>query len=310
MKPTDDLSANPRPAQVTGREEPARRLAAPSGAPSPDQPRRRRWAGARERALTPGTIIAIAVLVLAACAAAFPGLLATDNPISGTAAPLSAPSAENWLGTDAVGRDLYSRIVYGARNSLLGALVAVAVGLTVGTLIGLVAGSHPGAIDSVLMRLVDVLLSVPALLISLSVIILLGFGTFNAAIAVGVSSVATFARLARSQVLSVAASDFVEAAYGSGSSRFQVLICHVLPNSLAPVVALAAVQFGSAILQLATLSFLGYGTPPPTPEWGLIIAEARDYIATAWWLTVAPGLAIVAVVLSANQLSRVLRKVV
>ncbi len=257
----------------------------------------------------PATIAALIVLAVAVVAALFPALLATDDPVSGTATPLAPPSAENWLGTDAVGRDLYSRIVFGARHSLSGAVIAVALGLVVGTLVGLLAGTRGGWVDAVLMRGVDVLLSVPSLLVSLSVIIILGFGTVNSAIAVGVSSVATFARLARSQVLKVAATDYVEAAFGSGGTRPQVLVRHVLPNSLAPVVALAAVQFGSAILQLATLGFLGYGAPPPTPEWGLIIAEARDYIATSWWLTLMPGLAIVAVVLAANQLSRALRKV-
>ena len=257
----------------------------------------------------PATIAALIVLAVAVVAALFPALLATDDPVSGTATPLAPPSAENWLGTDAVGRDLYSRIVFGARHSLSGAVIAVALGLVVGTLVGLLAGTRGGWVDAVLMRGVDVLLSVPSLLVSLSVIIILGFGTVNSAIAVGVSSVATFARLVRSQVLKVAATDYVEAAFGSGGTRTQVLVRHVLPNSLAPVVALAAVQFGSAILQLATLGFLGYGAPPPTPEWGLIIAEARDYIATSWWLTLMPGLAIVAVVLAANQLSRALRKV-
>lgn len=257
----------------------------------------------------PATIAALIVLAVAVVAALFPALLATDDPVSGTATPLAPPSAENWLGTDAVGRDLYSRIVFGARHSLSGAVISVALGLVVGTLVGLLAGTRGGWVDAVLMRGVDVLLSVPSLLVSLSVIIILGFGTVNSAIAVGVSSVATFARLARSQVLKVAATDYVEAAFGSGGTRTQVLVRHVLPNSLAPVIALAAVQFGSAILQLATLGFLGYGAPPPTPEWGLIIAEARDYIATSWWLTLMPGLAIVAVVLAANQLSRALRKV-
>ena len=133
-------------------------------------------------------------------------------------------------------------------------------------------------------------------------------GIFNAAIAVGITSVATFARLARSQVLSVAGSDFVEAAYGSGGSSFQVLVRHILPNSLTAVFAVAALQFGLAILQLATLGFLGYGAPPPTPEWGLLISESRDYIATAGWLTIAPGIVIVAVVLAANHLSQTLRK--
>ena len=141
----------------------------------------------------PATIAALIVLAVAVVAALFPALLATDDPVSGTATPLAPPSAENWLGTDAVGRDLYSRIVFGARHSLSGAVIAVALGLVVGTLVGLLAGTRGGWVDAVLMRGVDVLLSVPSLLVSLSVIIILGFGTVNSAIAVGVSSVATFA---------------------------------------------------------------------------------------------------------------------
>lgn len=253
-------------------------------------------------------VVAAGVLLLAVLWAFVPQLFTTHDPNSGTFAPLLAPNGENWFGTDSVGRDLYTRVVWGARESLAGALVAVLVGLVVGTLIGLLAGTRRGWVDTVLMRLVDVLLSIPALLLSLSVIILLGFGTMNAAIAVGVTSVATFARLARSQVLSVASADYVEAAYGSGGTQTQVLVRHILPNSLTPVLALAALQFGSAILQLSTLGFLGYGAPPPTPEWGLIISDARDYLATSWWLTVLPGVVIVAVVCAANYLSHAIRK--
>ena len=139
-------------------------------------------------------------------------------------------------------------------------------------------------------------------------IIVLGYGTINAAIAVGVTNVAMFARLARSEVLGVAGTDFVEAAYGSGGTRRSVLWQHILPNSLTPVLALAALQFGSAILQLSTLGFLGYGAPPPTPEWGLIISEGRDFIATSWWLTAIPGLAIVLVVLATNHLSQAIQR--
>ena len=242
-----------------------------------------------------------------------PGLFASGDPTeSGTTEPLLAPSGDHWFGTDAVGRDLYTRVVWGARHSLSGALVAVLVGMVVGTLLGLVAGSVRGGrngwLDTLIMRIVDVLLSIPALLLSLSVIILLGYGTMNAAIAVGVTNVAMFARLARSEVLGVAAADFVEAAYGSGGTAWSVLWRHILPNSLTPVLALAALQFGSAILQLSTLGFLGYGAPPPTPEWGLIISEGRDFIATSWWLSVLPGLAIVLVVLATNYLSQALQR--
>lgn len=256
---------------------------------------------------SPATILALVILAIAFLWALVPGVFATHDPYKGTDVALLSPSSEHLFGTDSVGRDLYSRVVYGARQSLLGALIAVAVGLVLGTLIGLVAGTQRGWLDTVLMRLVDVLLAIPGILLSLSIIIVTGFGSLQAAFAVGMTSVATFARLARSQVIQVAGADFVEAAYGSGASNAQVLFRHVLPNSLTPVLALAALQFGTAILQLSILGFLGYGAPPPTPEWGLLIAEGRDYMATSWWLILLPGLAIVATVMSANRLSQAIR---
>ena len=266
---------------------------------------RRAPAGQANPWLAPGSVIAIIVLAVAFLAALFPSLFTSADPYAGTDVALLAPGESGHLmGTDAVGRDLYARIVYGARQSLLGALIAVAVGLVVGTLIGLLAGSLRGAVDSVLMRVVDVLLSIPGILLSLSIIIVLGFGSVQAAVAVGATSVATFARLARSQVITVASSDYIEAAYGAGATHATVLFRHILPNSLTPVIALATLQFGTAILQLSILGFLGDGAPPPTPEWGLIIAEGRDFMATAWWLIILPGIALVAVVMSANRLSQ------
>lgn len=254
--------------------------------------------------LRPGVLIPALVLLIALAAAIAPSLFTSINPTAQVGAALEAPSAEHWFGTDATGRDVYSRVVYGASQSITAAVVAVLVGLVVGSLIGITAGATGGFVDEVLMRLVDVLLAIPTLLLSLSIVILLGFGTTNAAIAVGVTSIAVFARLARSQVMSVRASEYVEAAYGSGGTFWSVLIRHVLPNSLTPVIALAALQLGSAILQISTLGFLGYGAPPPTPEWGLLIAESRDYVATAWWLTTFPGLVVVAVVVATNRLSQ------
>lgn len=219
---------------------------------------------------------------------------------------LRAPSAEHVLGTDGLGRDVYARIVYGSRHSLSGAFVAVTVGLLFGTLLGLIAGARGGWIDAVIMRLMDSMLAVPSLLLSLSIIVLLGFGTINVAIAVGAVSVARFARLARSEVVRVRRSEYVEAAFGSGGTFWAVLYRHVLPNSLTSVIALAALQFGSAILAISTLGFLGYGAPPPTPEWGLLIAEGRNYLSRAWWLTAAPGIVVVLVVLSADRISKAL----
>lgn len=269
---------------------------APASAPSarPRRLRGRPW----------DLYLAVAVVALAVLWAIVPAVFAPGDPLTGTPADkLLPPSAAHWFGTDTLGRDLFGRVVHGAVHSLSGALIAVTVGLALGTLLGAIAGAVGGVVDDILMRIVDVLLAIPGLLLSLSVIILLGFGTVNAAIAVGLGSVAAFARLMRSEVARVRRSEYVEAAYGSGGTFFTVLRRHVLPNSLTPIVALAALQFGTAILAISTLGFLGYGAPPPTPEWGLLIAEGRNYTATAWWLTALPGLIVVAVVLSANRIS-------
>lgn len=259
--------------------------------------------------LKPSVLISLLVLVIAASWALIPGIYTSFDPVAGSSTEaLQAPSLTHLFGTDATGRDVFARVVHGAVHSLTGGAAAVTLGFVIGTTLGILAGSRPGLIDDIIMRIVDVLLAIPGLLLALSVVILLGFGTTNAAIAVGVTSIATFARLARSQVVAVRTTDYVEAAYGSGGTFWRVLGRHIVPNSLAPVLALVALQFGSAILQIATLGFLGYGAPPPTPEWGLLIAEGRNYMATAWWLTVLPGAVVAAVVLSTNRLSNAIRK--
>ena len=269
----------------------------------PQHPARVPWR-ARLKRVHPTAVLSWIVLVVVVLWAIVPGLFTAYDPIAGdAAAALQAPSAAHLFGTDATGRDMFSRVVYGAVHSLSGALVAVTVGLAMGTLLGVIAGAVGGFVDEAIMRIVDVLLAIPGLLLALSFIIILGFGTVQAAIAVGIGSVASFARLTRSEVLRVRAADYVEAAYGSGGRFWPVLFRHILPNSLTPVLALAALNFGGAILAISALGFLGYGAPPPTPEWGLMIAEGRNYIATAWWLTSLPGLVVVVVVLSANRLS-------
>lgn len=262
---------------------------------------RRSWSARALRG--PSVLISLGVLLVAVSWALVPGLFTSYDPIANAGASLQPPNAEHLFGTDSTGRDVLSRVIHGARETLTGALVAVGVGFVVGTGMGVLAGSSGRAVDEVIMRIVDVFLAIPSLLLSLSVIILLGYGTLNVAIAVGITSIAAFARLSRSQVVQVSRSDFVEAAYGSGGSFRTVLWRHILPNSLTPVLALAALQFGSAILQISTLGFLGYGAPPPTPEWGLMIAESRDFVATAWWLSTLPGLVLVLTVLATNRLS-------
>ena len=268
------------------------------------------WTWLRRAGRTPPSLLlAWLVMLVVLLWALAPGLFTEYSPVTGVPSQrLRAPSELHWFGTDMLGRDLYARVVHGAVHSLSGAFFAVTVGFLLGTGIGVVAGSSSRLTDEVLMRIVDVMLAIPTLLLSLSVLMLTGFGTLNAAIAVGITSVAGFARLVRSEVIRVRRSEYVEAAFGSGGSFLAVLWRHVLPNSITSALAFAALQFGLAILSISTLSFLGYGTPPPTPEWGLLIAEGRNYIATSWWLTTIPGLVVVAVVLSANRISRSLHR--
>lgn len=259
--------------------------------------------------LRPDLLAAWLVLLTVVLWALFPAWFTHFIPTDGVAgAQRLAPGNGYLLGTDQLGRDLYTRIVYGAVHSLSGALIAVGLGLALGSLLGLLAGAIGGWFDSLIMRVIDILLAIPGLLLALSVIILLGFGTVNAAIAVGITSIASFTRLVRGETLRVRHSDFVEAAWGSGGTFFSVLLRHIVPNALSTVFAFAALQFGSAILAISTLSFLGYGAPPPTPEWGLLIAEGRNYLSTAWWLTAFPGIVVVLVVLAANRVSQSLRR--
>lgn len=248
---------------------------------------------------------ASAVIGLAILAAVWPTLFTSFDPITGIPAErLQGPSAAHWFGTDYLGRDLYARVIHGSGESLQGAFFAVTFGVVCGSVIGVVAGTLSGVVETVLMRIVDTLLSIPSILLSLSIIALLGFGTLNAAIAVGVTSIASFARLMRSEVLRVRKLVFVEAAQAYGLRLIPLLRRHILPNSITPVLSLAALEFGTAIMAIATLGFLGYGTPPPIPEWGLLVAEGRRYVATAWWLTTFPGLTIVLMVLCANRISQ------
>ncbi|MCB4770442.1 ABC transporter permease [Ancylobacter sp. Lp-2] len=255
----------------------------------------------------PGLLLASIVLATVLSAALFPQIFTPLNPLRGSgAARLLAPSAAHWFGTDQLGRDLLTRVVYGTGESVKAVAVAVMVGLVLGSVIGLLAGYVGRWVDDILMRVMDVLLAVPTLLISLAIINALGFGTFNIAIAVGIGSVASFARVMRSEVLKVRQMPYVEAASFAGIGPLRTLIRHVLPNAAGPVLVLATLELGMAILSVSALSFLGFGAPPPAPEWGLLVAGGRDYMATAWWLTTLPGLVIAITVLSANRVARAL----
>ena len=267
-------------------------------------------AGARPRtaagARPPATVLLSAAVILLVLAWAIaPGLFTGHDPAVGVPDDkFIAPGAQHWLGTDHLGRDLLTRIVHGSASSMTSALIAVAIGVAVGGALGLVGGYLGGWVDAVIGRVVDVLLAIPGFLLAVVVVTALGYDTRNAAIATGVSAVAVFARLMRSEVLRVRTSVFIEAARISGGSSTYVLLRHVLPNALRPVLSLAVLQFGIAILVIAGLAFLGYGDPPPASDWGLLVSDGREHLLHAPWLVLAPGLVIAVVVLSVSRLSR------
>lgn len=275
--------------------------------PSSDaQPKSRSQRVAAQVPLSVAISFAFILLVLAWSIA--PGLFTNYSPVIGVPAQkLLGPSLEHWFGTDHIGRDVYARVVYGTSSSVTSALIAVFIGVVIGGLIGLVAGFLGGWVDIVLARLVDVLLAIPSFLLAVIIVTALGFNTTNAAIATGISAVAVFARVMRSEVIKTRQAVFVEASFILGGSRAYVLLRHVLPNASRSVLPLAILQFGLSILVIASLAFLGYGDPPPASDWGLLISIGKDYL--KWpWLVYAPALVTIATVLSVNRISRWLRK--
>lgn len=296
------------------RQQPADTFAATASARFGDAVRSRstdaasRTAGRIRRVIArPTLLVSVVWLGLVVLAAVAPALLTPGDPLTGVPADrLQLPSAAHWFGTDQLGRDLYTRVVHGTALSLQAAGIAIAVGLVVGTLLGLFAGFVGRWVDAGVMRFADVLLAIPSLLLSLAIITALGFGTINVAIAVGVASVASVSRIMRSEVLRVRTSVYVDAARASGDRWSRILFRHVLPNSAGPVLVLATLEFATAILAVSSLSFLGYGAQPPTPEWGALVAGGRDFLRNAWWLSTLPGLVIAITVLAANRLSRAL----
>lgn len=211
-------------------------------------------------------------------------------------------SGEHILGTDNLGRDIFTRLLYGARVSLLVGFLAVGIAGTVGTILGLVAGYFGGLADSIIMSIVDIQMSVPAILLALILAAAIGPGLSTVIIVITIIYWTFYARLARSEVLSVRARDFVALAQVAGCPSRRILFKHILPNILNSVIILATVEFGAVIIFEATLSFLGLGVQPPTPAWGSMLADGRTYIATAWWISVFPGAAIMLTVLSINLL--------
>jgi peptide/nickel transport system permease protein len=257
-----------------------------------------------------GGMIGLILLLLLIATAVFAPAIAPYDPLR--VSPIDAllpPSSDHWMGTDTLGRDVMSRVIFGTRISLRLGLVSVSIALSLGVLIGVLAGYLGGRVDGVLMRLVDVLLAFPSLILALVAVFALGPGLTNAMIAVGISTIPAFARITRGEVLSAKENLYVQSAQALGASTSTVMFRHILPNIIAPNIVMAALMTGTAILAGAALSFLGLGAQSPTPEWGLMLSQGRAFMSLAWWLTLFPGLGIMLTVMAMNLLGDGLRDV-
>lgn len=244
-----------------------------------------------------GFIIILAMVIIAV----FAPLIATQAPeTQDLAMRFQSPSAEHFFGTDNFGRDIFSNVVYGARISLFIGLVATIISVIIGTIIGAAAGFFGGAVDNVLMRLVDIILSIPSLILAIAISAVLGTGIRNLILAVSLSSITNYARIVRASVLSVKEQEYVEAAKIGGASNFRLIFRHILPNCTGPIIVQATLGVGTAILQAASLSFIGLGVQPPTPEWGGMLSQGRSYIRDYPHMTIFPGLAIALTIFSLN----------
>ncbi|SRR5690625_386196 len=245
------------------------------------------------RRLGPGGVVSGAVVVLVLLAAVWPTLLAPGDPTAvAPAEAYSPPGPDAPLGTDASGRDVYTRVVHGAGQSLGVGAAATAIGLALGVVLGFGAALGPRWLDAALSRVIEVLFSLPSLVLALLLVAVLGAGVGPSVIAVGLATAPGYARILRARAQSVARSPYVTAARLEGVSAPRAFVRHVLPNTVWPLVAVATLGIGQAIVWVSALSYLGLGALPPSPEWGAMLNAGRLHITTAWWLTVAPGLAI------------------
>jgi len=254
--------------------------------------------------------IGILIILILILTAIFSPLISTHNPIEENILKrLQSPSKNHFLGTDEMGRDVFSRMVYGTRISISIGIIAVGISVIVGTFLGLMSGYFGGKIDAVIMRFVDIMLCFPTFFLILMVIAFLEPNIYNVMIVIGLTSWPGLARLVRGETLSVKERDFIIAAKGLGLRKRRIIFVHILPNVLAPVIVTSILGVGAAILTESGLSFLGLGVQPPTPSWGNILTSGKDYIHIAWWLSLFPGLAILITVLSWNLLGEGLRDV-
>lgn len=261
-----------------------------------------------------GAVIGLFIFLVILVVAVFAPFVAPHNPSVQNRELLLLPplfqEGGTWghiLGTDAVGRDILSRLIYGARFSLFIGLVVVTLSVVSGVLIGLVAGYFRGKVDTFIMRIMDIILAFPSLLLALVLVAVLGPGLLNAMIAISLVNQPHFVRLTRAAVMAEKSKDYVVGSKVAGAGTLRLMFLTILPNCLAPLIVQATLAFSSAILDAAALGFLGMGAQPPTPEWGTMLAEAREFIQRAWWVVTFPGLAILITVLAINLMGDGLR---
>ncbi|KEQ14398.1 peptide ABC transporter permease [Endozoicomonas montiporae] len=250
------------------------------------------------------------ILSFVVFAAVFAGFIADYESVviaQNLADRLQGPGAQYWLGTDEFGRDIFARLIHGARVSLLVGVLSVGISIVIGGALGAVAGYYGGRLDDIIMRVMDVFLAVPSILLAIAIVSALGANLTNLMLAIAISNIPTFARVVRASVLSIRDQEFIEAARAIGASDVRIIFRHIIPNSLAPVIVQGALGVALAILSTAGLSFIGLGIQPPEPEWGSMLAGGRQYLRHAWHVTTFPGLAIMITILALNLLGDGLR---
>ena len=255
-----------------------------------------------------GAVFGLAVLAVIVIMSVFAPVLAPYDPLAqGVGPALQGPSAAHWAGTDSFGRDMLSRIIFGARIALVVGVVSVALAMLIGVTLGLAAGYYGGWLDAVVMRVMDGLFAFPIIILAIAMMAIMGFGVTNVIIAVAVGFIAPFARVTRADVLAVKEEPYIEAARLAGVSSPAVIVRHVLPNVMAPIIVQAALRVSGAIITESGLSFLGLGPPPPTPAWGSMIAEGRNFIVMAPHVSTFPGIALMLAIVGLNLLGDGLR---
>lgn len=253
-------------------------------------------------------MVGMCMLLLMIFSAIFASVISPYDPLQQDIINrLQPPSAAHFFGTDELGRDIFSRILYGSRISLTVGLIAVSISSVVGCALGAIAGYYGGVLDNVIMRCTDVLMAIPSILLNISIVAALGTGLQNVMIAIGISSVPAYCRIMRASLLSLKDQEFVDASRAAGASDPYIILNHILPNSLAPLIVQATLKIGGAILSCASMSFIGLGIVPPTPEWGAMLSTGRDFLRDAPHLTAFPGMAIMFAVFAMNLMGDGLR---